>query len=458
MERKTKSLKPVRHQGIIYEYLRRLQKVGIVELIILFLLLLGHLYVQISQRPYWREPDLHIAIESFGFIFAVVVIGSVVMLIKLFKFQINRNTSDFYHSLPVTRRKMFLSTVASVFLWQAVVVAFGYMMVIIAGIGYPNDIRVNGMSLLRGAGFFIITLIYISGIVGLAFSLAGTYSTFFVIAVILLGYVRTISANLLYYVKRIEIFDLTKWKEESFDYLFNGVNNILLRDVIRFLEQESNGSKITINQSLYLIAVSLILFVAAMIGFEKRKSESAGKTYSYLWLDTIIRFLVCFILNLFLVTTVDIFLVDISYGRVTDFQPIKAVTYVLITLIPMLVYEAILYKKTHIKTVLSNLVLNYVIIFIFMMVMTGILRERVAYVPEPSKVEKVKIEVNFEDIETSNPEVIKMMCDALERESREVLNHEYNYREYWTKVTFYTKEEVKREIYLTDKEYERLIQ
>lgn len=225
------------------------------------------------------------------------------MTILLFRFLNQRNSSDFYHSIPQTRKCVAASFLASVLTWVVVLLAgIGLFTCLFAevlpyiDVDWGNVIQVM-LHLLTGS-------ILAVGGTFLAVSMTGTIFTNFAVAVMILCVPTLLSmvmeANVvekLYFVHSID---------EMLLYKYNNLTNIF-RDFVG-MEDDVN----ILLSALYTTVLGVIYGAIGICMYQRRSSESAGKSASSRWLKAVFRVIPAFVLTLIPITM--IYLNDISDG------------------------------------------------------------------------------------------------------------------------------------------------
>ena len=335
-----KPLKPAKKHSYMWESFNQLKAVGIFEVVVMILLLFQMVNINYSNytkveryMTHQRYDDIYETIfdpvyastQLTGIIFTTVVCFSVLMLMLSFSFLYSRKSSDFYYSVPVSRKQIFLSKVGAVWIWQMITVVLGVAGGLIATYTKYNLIKYNYVMLGKGFILILIAIIYLSGVVILAFSLSGNLFSGLTLMVMLLFYMRAVVDLIFSSFSNIPIvysYDLS-------DYMFLGRNNIVVTYLTHIADVvEDNTLFITWKNLICSGIIGTLLFVLAFVAFQRRKSETTGKSFGYKWIRIAVRFLVYVALAMLLFVAYDITVVGFKIKMTYEHGWMEIIPYV----------------------------------------------------------------------------------------------------------------------------------
>ena len=106
--------------GVYRESMRRMLRAGSILGIVL---LLGAVFYPITMHASASETVFATAFSLLPFMILVPTVGAPVLAWIAFSFLRHRNTSDFYHALPVARRCLYCSVAAALCTWLVLLTA-----------------------------------------------------------------------------------------------------------------------------------------------------------------------------------------------------------------------------------------------------------------------------------------------------------------------------------------------
>lgn len=192
------------------------------------------------------------------------------ILYVAFGFLNKRNEADFYHSLPIPRKAIFLSILAGAYTWI-------FAAIFVSGTLNGTLALLFGVEFEAGNAFYIpillmmLGVLYVGAFTMIGITLSGTRFTN--LSVSAMAVVIRLTPLIIYSMaqERLRSFDLDYSSVSLFGFgmkycytnLFFGVYGV-------------SDIKADIWVWLFNLAITAILFVIAYFGFIKRKSESAG--------------------------------------------------------------------------------------------------------------------------------------------------------------------------------------
>ncbi len=225
------------------------------------------------------------------------------MTILLFRFLNQRNSSDFYHSIPQTRKCVAISFLAAVVTW---------VMILLVGIGLFGClfaellpyVSVDWNDVFQRMLHLLTASILAVGGTFLAVSMTGTVFTNFAVAAMLLC-VPTLLAMVLE-ANVVERLPFVYSIDEVLVYKYNNLTNIF-REMMGMDDQRSQ-----LVSALYTTLLGVIYGGVGVYMYQERISEAAGKAASSRWLKAVFRVTPAFVLTLIPITM--IYLNQVSDG------------------------------------------------------------------------------------------------------------------------------------------------
>lgn len=210
-------------------------------------------------------------------------------------FLTQRNQSDFYHSLPFTRKCMYITRLLSIIAWQTIIVFSSCVSTLLVYKIYDNFFVVNYGSII--GMFFAMwcaSMLCIAAI-SLSCSLMGNLFDNIFATFLILFFVRvliTVVTSTMSSVLPILIND-------KVNVLFDNSYNIVFGTLAHmFYGMGESLTSIVLSPAsvIYTLVLSIIYFVLGNIAFAKRKSESAGRISSNRRIGCAMRFLMAFLI------------------------------------------------------------------------------------------------------------------------------------------------------------------
>lgn len=193
------------------------------------------------------------------------------MIMSLFKFLNNRSESDFYHSLPHTKRCIFFSFAAAEFAWMLANIIIATSITALLYSFFTEYLLVDiSKFFIIGFNTFILCLL-IGSVMMLAVSLSGNMISCFLTFIIIFFLPRIATEA----YKEI-ISSALPYISSQFSGLLNIKNNLLYAFINIFTGKNTHVGLQQISFStLYTAIISILAFVFAQLAFVKRKSETA---------------------------------------------------------------------------------------------------------------------------------------------------------------------------------------
>ncbi|MDD7294714.1 MAG: hypothetical protein PUG85_04770, partial [Oscillospiraceae bacterium] len=273
--------------GLYIEGLRQLRIVGILGVILMFG---SSLVINVSRAlDYRRQATLYPeeslvlypidGIDAMPLLLIVFCAFAPIMVWMLFRFMNKRNSSDFMFAIPNTRLSIYCSYLSAIITWIAAMVLAGLI-----GVLLPAAIFSNYLNIMYDTVFlftlstFLCSLQVIS-VVLIAMSITGTFFS------------NIVLSGMLLFGPRLFIYMLTSIPESipficeapnSFSFWSTSINPIFGFVFEMILGLGTNSSISTIFYSavpmIYSVVLSVIYLLFAAFLFQRRKSETAGKS------------------------------------------------------------------------------------------------------------------------------------------------------------------------------------
>jgi len=248
------------------ESIRRLSRVGFI-LLALVLVASAFLSIQYCVAPY--QNNVPSMTNMFIPLIVMVYVGGVVFAMEGFSFLNKRSDSDFYHSLPVSRKKLFWAISIAALTWVAAIVLSSVLLTVI--IFTLTKTPFVQLYALIAVPFYTIGAMLVFAACAIAMSMTGTVLTGLGLTVLVLGLFRfmqfTIARGIIANTIIIGWLDLP-WYLTPVTNIATGQIAQLMRPMLR----QTLYSPINLIYSALLAAAEL--FIAQFL-FSRRPSELA---------------------------------------------------------------------------------------------------------------------------------------------------------------------------------------
>lgn len=245
----------------------------------LFLTTLSH----INIKPYGFRPEsptyLDILFGVCGFASAVfVAVGNFISFSFLYK----KNSSDVFHSLPLTRTGLFVSRAAASFVTVAIPLTLGYASLLALTAFYPTYLLGTFAQILSAYLVNLLCMLFVSGFTLIFIVCAG--STFDLI-ISFAGFNAAISVVGLI-ISNLSSGYLSGYSAENTDSILKAISPMVYcaASAVEFaLGGAENAYSITGNIGFILITLggSAAFIIASILLFGHRKTERGGQAYAY---------------------------------------------------------------------------------------------------------------------------------------------------------------------------------
>lgn len=227
--------------------------------------------VRSNYLYFYERITVHNLLELHPILIATCYVVVPIMILFLFSFLNKRNTSDFYHSIPVKRECLCISYLASIFAWILLIV-MGSTAITCITVACCSYVKINISSIFISTAAILVAALCTLGAGLLAMSLTGTYFSNFSVSLMILAFPRLIIMvfmSILSSIIEIIDFNLTS---TIFDYRLNIVlgtffNGLFSNDVLYSTEN--------ILPIIYTFVLALVYMGLGIFFFVRRRSEIA---------------------------------------------------------------------------------------------------------------------------------------------------------------------------------------
>lgn len=387
--------------ALMREGIKQTMGVGI-TLLIVSMFVSGYLpFVSMFQ-----DYGFHITV-SFGiFLFPIFAMGYILPMIfifALFGFMNKRNSSDFYHSVPLNRSCVYITYAATAMLWCTFITTVSTLF------SYSIYLMNPKMT---------VSPLFIGNTIGITFVLMLLIAA---IALVAKGFSGTAFSNisimfLLMFVPRIFIVLLTS--AVQFAAPIVQINSIPLAHIgcnIIFLPISMFRANVDLwSVDSITIWYSLILAVVYLVGgfflHRARKSETAETGSSFKWVQHVVRSIIGIVPTFIIVYLMAARIEEISESAVIISVVVSVLAYFLYELATTRSAKKLLYAIP-----LYLIVVVFDVVFIFGS--QAISYSVVSYVPDSSEVKSVSVEYGYRSYENYNQpkETVPYSAYSLER-------------------------------------------
>lgn len=267
---------------LFFEGFRQLKIPGVLMTIFYSLIVVIEPMERISDyyfAPSWdrepREMDFHNIFFVLDYTSFLIV---PVLIFWLFRFMMKRSTSDFYHSLPVSRVCLTVSFFTSTLTWMTAILLTQTAVGILIHALYPAVFVVDYGSILAGVLGRLAVGVISGGYALLALALTGTMMSGMVTAV-LVSYLPLLASAILYEGMEDAYcsYQLGVWKHPggriAFRSFINNYEDAMELNLMNAFDEPKHG----VWQILVTLLIGVVVFLLAVLMMRYRKSETAGK-------------------------------------------------------------------------------------------------------------------------------------------------------------------------------------
>lgn len=272
--------------GLYIEGLRQLRIVGILGVILMFG---SSMVMNVSQAlSYQRQatlyPDESIVLypvdglDAMSFLLIVFCAFAPIMTWILFRFMNKRNSSDFMFAIPNTRLSIYCSYLSAIMTWIAAMILAGLIGVLLPAAIFSNYLNIMYDTVfLFALSTFLCSLQVVSAIL-IAMSITGTLFSNIILSGMLLFGPRLLITMLLAVQENIPLLCNNS---DGLFLLKNSINPItgfVFGIAFGALECSTKSVFYSAAPMIYSAVLSVIYLLLAIFFFQRRKSETAGKS------------------------------------------------------------------------------------------------------------------------------------------------------------------------------------
>lgn len=385
---------------------------------------------------YGWMPELITYISYNKYMIFIIIIYTPIIAFMSWKFLNKRNSSDFYHALPYTRRCTYLTTVAAAVTWiiiplliNAVVSMFIYNI-------FSEYFIINASSVFTGVmAIFVASLLCYASIT-IACAVTGNTLSNLCVSGLIIFLPRFVTFLTAYTLRdAFPFLDMNRIMP-VFDTRYNVLVGTILSSlgIYNFTDIYSNVPSI-----IYTLVVSIIYLIIGGVAFSIRKSETAGYGASGKTIGFVIRMAIGYTIGVVGVTN---YVRDMNYGSVQNNVAKFIVTLLVATLVVM-IYQSIIDKslKGFLKSI-TSVIAVYVLSFITLLIMNGAIgnfKESRLNADNISYVTISQLQRNYmddgedyysrclENMKITDKQVIDIICDAYNKNVDRYVNNGNGY-------------------------------
>ncbi len=365
------SIKDFFNKGLYKEGLKQLKNVGILAMVLISVIAAA---IPIETAAFeGGKKAVVIAAEINPLMILCFLVVAPLMTLKIFSFLNKRNASDLYHSLPHKRECIFISYMASVLTWIAIIIASTMGVSIIFTSLFPNLFVINFNTVLTYvlntfAGSFMV-----SAAIAIAMSVSGNSATNVMVSGLILFMPRF--AMLL--IRDAVLSSTPLLSGRHFLPLFRNGYNILTSTVAL-----DTDIMMSWHGFVYTFCLALVYSVIGCFLFKRRKSESAGHSAPNRTLQAVFR-----------ITLTMVFCLCICWMLVVGEQGVDmAIILFALALLVYFGYELVTTKKWgNLLKIFPGLGIVIVCNVIVLLFMTNIGNAIVSNVPAADEIEGVAL-------------------------------------------------------------------
>ena len=272
--------------GLYIEGLRQLRIVGILGVILMFG---SSMVMNVSQAlSYQRQatlyPDESIVLypvdglDAMSFLLIVFCAFAPIMTWILFRFMNKRNSSDFMFAIPNTRLSIYCSYLSAIMTWIAAMILAGLIGVLLPAAIFSNYLNIMYDTVfLFALSTFLCSLQVVSAIL-IAMSITGTLFSNIILSGMLLFGPRLLITMLLAVQENIPLLCNNS---DGLFLLKNSINPItgfVFGIAFGALDCSTKSVFYSAAPMIYSAVLSVIYLLLAIFFFQRRKSETAGKS------------------------------------------------------------------------------------------------------------------------------------------------------------------------------------
>ncbi len=285
------------NKGIYKSTVRRYAWGSVFYAIVLFMITSLVIFFDVDPERYYRTMTDHGSlILSESYLYAPLVIGffvPTVVALLVYRYVHAKKNSVFVHSLPVTRRANYISTVlASLTLMTAPIILNGAILCVMSLTAYGAYFDIASCLIWTGINVLCVFLMFsVSSVAafltGNSFALVALNGLMHCIAIIIAGSFTTLSSVFLYgYYETNAIINVTT--EWNFIGYMIGIAN-------RLAYHADKAASFDFTRLIVMIVFAFALYIAAYFLYRKRRMETAEDVAAYKVLNPIFKYMLTFV-------------------------------------------------------------------------------------------------------------------------------------------------------------------
>lgn len=334
-------------KGIFAGQLRQLRIIGIIGCVIYVLFgVFTSIGINISQlhMEQYSPDSFSLYVEKINSVYLCTVqlliplIFVPLLMLTAFHFLTKRNSSDFYHALPVKREAMYTGTLAAVFAWAFIITVLPLF--VMWSVCLPmKAVDFAFTELLKAVLNTLTGCLFIIGVMALGINISGTLFTNIISSGIVLLLPRFVMV-MFWVISGAMITD------SVMDYHFVRLmlyGNPLTKTIYSAaLYGEEAFGRFTLSGVAAGAVEGLAYIIAGGVFFKLRKSESASMSSVSRGVQSVIRHLLALVFS----TIASVFVVErICYKEADEFVIFMAVLFYVLALVVYFLYELITTRK-----------------------------------------------------------------------------------------------------------------
>ena len=217
----------------------------------------------VSNIPSFQQMFLPIIIYAF--------VGGITLAMDAFSFLNKRSDSDYYHGLPISRRRLFWAICLGAITWLAATILLSVISVLVVYTVSHTPFVPNYA--LVAVPFCLAVSLLTFAAAAIAMSLTGTWMTGIALTTLVLGLPRFVQ----FVVARgiIARFGMMSWLD--LPWYLSPVSNVATGQIVTFTRNMLGIQLYHIGNSLYSLLIAAVELVVACLLFVRRPSEIAER-------------------------------------------------------------------------------------------------------------------------------------------------------------------------------------
>ena len=269
-------------------YLESIRRLSRIALMLLVLCLAASVILSMQFCTVENQSSIPSFRNMFFPVIIYAFIGGILLAMDGFSFLNKRSDSDYYHGLPVSRRRLFWSITLGAITWLAATILICVISVLLV-FTLSHTPFVPNYALISVPFCLAVSLLSFAA-AAIAMSLTGTWLTDVAITLLVLGLPRFIQ----FVVARgiIARFGLLSWLD--LPWYLSPVSNVATGQIVAFTRMAVGTQLYQFGNAAYSFVIAAIELVIACVLFLRRPSEIAERGAKSQTLQTVFACLVIF--------------------------------------------------------------------------------------------------------------------------------------------------------------------